>query len=203
MAVEHPGHGGVDLRLIVWMDQLLGPVGRSHKGRGNVPVFGDVVGDVHQRKRRLAPQPIQDGRAVLHDDIGVGQLPGAFLDGLLQQRHFQCRVFGHLPFGGQRARHLADFDGIEGFFQNEQAVAQFKTIGDVFPGIVRISGAQGYLQLGVGAPQPFDGLQPVPARWHAHVDEGHGVGQVVGQCRLDLVQCLQALKRRIEQETLQ
>ncbi|MNY09015.1 hypothetical protein D3C86_1419040 [compost metagenome] len=185
------------------MDQLLGPVGRRHERRGNVPVFGDVVGDVHQRKRRLAPQPIQDGRAVLHDDIGIGQLPGAFLDGLLQQGHFQCRVFGHLPFGGQCARHLADFDGIEGFFQNQQAIAQLQALVDVFPGIVGIGGAKRHLQLGIDLPQPFDGLQPVPARWHAHVDEGHGVGQVVGQRGLDLVQCLEALKRRIEQETLQ
>ncbi|MNW03585.1 hypothetical protein D3C71_1995400 [compost metagenome] len=46
--------------------------------------LGDVVGNVHQRERRLAPQAIEDGGAVLDDDVGVGQLSGTLLDRLFQ-----------------------------------------------------------------------------------------------------------------------
>lgn len=203
MTVQHPGHGGVDLRLVVGMDQFLGPVGRGDQFRRDMTVFGDVVRDIHQRKRRLAAQPIQNGGAVLHDDVGVGQLSGAFFDRLFEQRHLQLCVFGHLPLGRQCAGHLADFDGIEGFFQNQQAIAQFQAFVDVFPGIVGIGGAKRHLQLGIDLPQPFDGFQPVPARRHAHVDEGHRIGHVIGQRRLDLVQGFEALKRRVEHEALQ
>ncbi|MNF74838.1 hypothetical protein D3C84_568810 [compost metagenome] len=197
MAVQHPRHRRVDLRLIVRMNQLPGPVGRGHQFRRDMPVFGDVVRDVHQWKRRFAPQPIENGRAVLHDDVGIGQFPGTLLDRLFEQRHLQRRVFGHLPLGGQRAGHLADFDGIERFLENQQAVAEFQALVDVVPGIVGIGGAERHLQLRIDLPQPFDGFQAVPARRHAHVDEGHRIRQVVGQGRLDLVQCFKALKRRI------
>ena len=203
MAVQHSGHGGVDLQLIFGMYQLPGPIGRGDQFRRDMPVLGDVVRDVHQRKRRLAPQPIQNGRAVLHDDVGIGQFPGALLDRLLEQRHLQLRIFGHLPLGGQRAGHLADFDRIERFLENQQTVAQLQAFVDVFPGIVGVGRAQRHLQLGVDLPQAFDGFQAVPARWHAHVDERHRVGHVVGQGRFDLVQRFEALEGRIEYETLE
>ncbi|MNW66509.1 hypothetical protein D3C74_449860 [compost metagenome] len=79
MPIQHPGHGRIDVRLIVRMNQCLRPVGRTHQVGGDMAVTGDVVGDVHQRKRGFAAQTVKNRRAVLHDHIGVGQLPGAFL----------------------------------------------------------------------------------------------------------------------------
>ena len=43
------------------------------------------------------------------------------------------------------------------------------------PVIVGVGGADHDLQFGIDFPQLLDGLQTIPARRHAHVDEGHGV----------------------------
>ncbi|MNV46561.1 hypothetical protein D3C71_1383980 [compost metagenome] len=152
MAVQHPGHGRIDTGLVFRVDQLLGPVGRTHQIGGDVSVAGDVMGNVHQRKRRFATQPVKDRRAVLHDDIGVGQFPGTLLDRLFQQVHLERGIFGHLPFDRECAGHLAYLDGVEGLFQNQQAVVQRQPLVDVLPGIVGVGGAQRHLQFGIDLP---------------------------------------------------
>ncbi|MNF76085.1 hypothetical protein D3C84_581840 [compost metagenome] len=179
--LQHLPHRRVEHLQVVRVDQLLRPVRRGHQAGGIVAELGDVVRDVHQGKRRLAAQAVEDGRAVAHDDVGVGQLLGSFLDRLLQGAHLHGRVLGHLPLHGERTGQLADLDRVEGLLQDQQAVAQVEALGHFLPGIVGVGGAEGNLQLGVGLPELLDGLDPIPAGRHAHVDERHGVGPPLRQ----------------------
>ena len=71
--VEHPRHCGAHLCLVRRVHQCVGPARRPHQRFRIVAELGDVVRDVDERKRRLAAQAIQNGGAVLHDHIGVGQ----------------------------------------------------------------------------------------------------------------------------------
>ncbi|MNF84152.1 hypothetical protein D3C84_665010 [compost metagenome] len=84
ITIQGAEHGILDFGLVVRVYQCLSPVGRGHQLRRHMAELGDVVGNVHQRERRLAPQAIEDGGAVLDDDVGVGQLSGTLLDRLFQ-----------------------------------------------------------------------------------------------------------------------
>lgn len=142
----------------------------------------DVVRDVDQGKFRLAPQAVEDGRAVLHDDVGIGQFPGSLLDSLFQLVHLERGVFRHLPLHRECAGQLADLDRIEWLLENEQAVACVQAIEDLDPGLVCIGGAYHDLQARIFQPQVFDRLDAVPPGGHAHVDERQGVRLADLQC---------------------
>ena len=130
------------------------------------------------------------------------QLLHAFLDGALQADHLEGRVLGQLPFPGQGAGHLADFQVVEGLFQDQQLVVVLQARFDGLEGIVGIGRAERDLQVGVHLPQLFDGVQAVPARGHAHVDKHHGVGRVGVQGLLDQRQGFLALVGRIQVKRL-
>ncbi|MNM82125.1 hypothetical protein D3C81_941480 [compost metagenome] len=115
------------------------------------------------------------------------------LDGLLKAQQLQRRVLCQLPFPGQGIGHLADFQGIERFFQNQQLVTELQSFGHGFPAVVGIGSAQGNLQVRVGIPQLFNGFQAVPAGRHTHVDESQGIGAAIGQCTFDQFQGFLAL----------
>ncbi len=63
--------------------------------------LGNVVRDINEWERRLATQAVKNYRAVLDDDVGVGELAGTF-GRFLQAADLERRFFGHLPFRGQR-----------------------------------------------------------------------------------------------------
>jgi hypothetical protein len=73
---------------------------------------------------------------------------------------------------------------------------------DRFKGIVGISRTQGNLQVGVDVPQLFNGLQAIPARRHAHVDEHHGIRGVGRQGLVDQGKRLLALVGGVQLEGL-
>ena len=52
---------------------------------------------------------------------------------------------------------------------------------DVVPGEIGVAGADDDLQVGTFVPDVGNGFDAVPAGFHAHVHEGHGVGPVFGQ----------------------
>ncbi|MOA66760.1 hypothetical protein D3C78_1936260 [compost metagenome] len=45
-------------------------------------------------------------------------------------------------------------------------------VEQLIPGIVRVGGADDYLQQRVLFPQVLNGLSAIPSTWHSHVDEG-------------------------------
>ncbi len=95
--------------------------------------------------------------------VGVGYLPRARLHGLFQAVHLRCGAARDLPLRGQRARHLAHLDGIEGLLQDQQAVTHIQPPQNLAPGVVRIGGADHDLQGGVFLPELLDGLHAIPA----------------------------------------
>ncbi|MNI39670.1 hypothetical protein D3C73_938590 [compost metagenome] len=137
---------------------------------------------------------------VLQQVRNLEQLVDPRLDGTLQAEHFQCRVLGQLPFPGQGIGHLANFQGVERLFQNQQLVAKLQPFGHRLPAVVTVGGAQGNLQIWIGTPQLFDGFQSVPARWHSHVGERQGIGLSVCHGLLDHFQGFLTLIGRVELE---
>ncbi len=59
-----------------------------------------------------------------------------------------------------------------GFFQDQQAIVGLQPVEQLIPGIVRVGGADDYLQQRVLFPQVLNGLSAIPSTWHTHVDEG-------------------------------
>jgi hypothetical protein len=47
---------------------------------------------------------------------------------MFQVAHLQRGALGHVPFGQQGVGHLLDFDVVERFFQDQQAVMGVQTL---------------------------------------------------------------------------
>ncbi|MNR00138.1 hypothetical protein D3C85_1159000 [compost metagenome] len=131
----------------------------------------------------------QTGKGVVVQQSGhLQQLLHPLLDGALQIMQLARGVLGQLPLPAQGIGHLADFQTVEGLFQDQQLVAELDVLGQFVPGVVRERRAQGNLQVRVGLPQCLDGFQAIPARGHAHVGECHGVGTALRTCAGDQLQ---------------
>ncbi|MNZ91300.1 hypothetical protein D3C78_1102790 [compost metagenome] len=143
----------------------------------------------------------QLGEHVVLQQVGhLEQFLDALFDGAFQAAHFPRRILGQLPFPGHGAGHLADFQGVEGFLEDQQLIVELDPFGHGFPGVVRERRAQGDLQARVGLPQRLDGLQAVPARRHTHVGEHQRIGLAFGLGALDQFQRLLALVGRVDLE---
>jgi len=97
---------------------------------------------------------------------------------------------------------LLDFDVVEWFFQDQQAVVGVQAKQQVIPGVVRVGGAHHHLQIGGDFPQLFNGLGTVPALGHAHVDEGQGIGPLLRHGAGQQAQAFLAAIRAVQFERL-
>jgi len=57
----------------------------------------------------------------------------------------------------------------------EQTVSLAKFVGDVVPAIVRISGTNDHVQIGINFPDFRGGFHAIPARRHTDIDEGYAI----------------------------
>ena len=108
-----------------------------------------------------------------------------------EMRTLACSVTNH--FLGQGVGQLQHLDVVEGLLEDDEIVVHAEADRHLFPRVIGVSGADDDLQGGIDLPEPFDRLDAVPARRHAHVDKSHGVGLPVFQRLRDLVQRLLAL----------
>src|ERR1700686_2869588 len=97
--------------------------------------LSNVVRDVNEWERRLATKAVKNYRAVLDDDVGVGELPGTFRR-FLQAADFERRFFSHLPFCSQRMSKLVDLDCVERLFEDQQSVPHIQTREYLCPRII-------------------------------------------------------------------
>ena len=97
------------------------------------------------------------------------------------------------PLLGQRACELADLDRVEWLAQEQQLIGRAEARGDVAIRVLGIRGADHDLEVAILAPDRLDGLQPIPAGWHAHVDKCHRVRPVLGERTAHVRQALRAL----------
>src|SRR5262249_22129535 len=70
----------------------------------------------------------------------------------------------------------------------------------LLPAVIGMRGADDDLDMGICGPQSLDGLQAVPTRWHAHVDEGNAVRLPILDRALNQRQRLGALLRGVHPE---
>ncbi len=87
---------------------------------------------------------------------------------------------GEAPLVAQGAGELLNLDGVEGFFEDEQAVAFGEVAGDFPERVVGVGGAKHDLDVGVGGAQAARGLDAVDAGGHADIEEGDGEGPAGG-----------------------
>ncbi len=69
------------------------------------------------------------------------------------------------------------------------------------PVVVCIGGADNDLYVRVDLPQLFDGLEPIPTRWHSHVDESDRVRTALGASRTRELDAIPTLHRGIHIES--
>ena len=99
-------------------------------------------------------------------------------------------VFERLRPGGARTcsschlrvsalAHCRTSMGSKGFFRTSSLSEWPEPLDEIRPVVVRVRRADHDLHVRIDRPQMFDGLEPVPARGHAHVDEGEREGTSV------------------------
>ncbi|KDB50728.1 hypothetical protein X805_37150 [Sphaerotilus natans subsp. natans DSM 6575] len=210
----------VEIRLLVLgaqqaepaPDHLLGRIaGQRREGRIDRQDGGLRIGDddaVHRavehagRQLQLGGDTLSLGQLLAQLQVRLLQLERARAHLGLQRAGVLLDLASGLPLGAQRARELADLDGVEGLLQDQQPVAHVQPREHLLPGVVGIGGADDDLQPRVFLPQPLDGLDAIPARRHAHVDEGHRVGSAGGAGGLHHRQRLAPLQRRVDLEAI-
>jgi hypothetical protein len=110
-----------------------------------------------------------------------------------QLLELQVRAPREMPFLGQGARELTHLRRVERLAEQQQAIAHPELLQDVLPRVVRISRADDALQVWRELPDTLDGLNAVPARRHAHVDECDRKRRLLGEGLLDHTGTLAAL----------
>jgi hypothetical protein len=109
-------------------------------------------------------------------------------------------VVKEVPFFRQGVGKLAHVHNVKGFFEHEQTVGVAEALDDVVPGEIGVAGADDDLQVGAFAPDAGDGFDAIPARFHPHIHEGHGVGPLFGQSFAHALQTLLAVKGGVHLE---
>src|SRR5205807_3915623 len=103
----------------------------------------------------------------------------------------------------QRAGALQDLDRLEGLLDDDELVRVPEPCQQLQPVIVGVGGADDHLYLRVHLPQVFDGLEPVPPRWHAHVDEGDRVRTALRHSRAGAFDSIATLRSEEHTSELQ
>ena len=152
--------------------ELLAVVLGVHHGLVETIVEQDAIGQSGERivRRQVAQLVVRHFEA-----------HGADRDHVLERLQLAAHHLLVVPLARQRARTLQDFDGLERLLQDQEFVRVAQPLEEVGPVIVRVRGADHHLHVRIGLPQVFDGLEPVPTRRHAHVDEGECEGMSVWQ----------------------
>ena len=122
------------------------------------------------------------------------------LDRRLQVLDVRARSPRQRPLGGQRVGALHDLDRVERLLDDQERVALAQPRPQVLPRVVRVGRADDHLQERIGSPDLLDGLDPVPAGRHAHVDERERVGPASAVGGGHPLEGLTSLKRRVELE---
>ncbi len=142
-----------------------------------------AVGARHRLRQPIVEQHAirQSGERIVRGEMpqlagGGLQTPGAHADHLLELEHLIAHQALVVPLARQRGRALQDLDWLGGLAQHQQLVRMIQPLDHFRPVVVGVRGADHDLHVGIDFPQLLDGLQAIPARRHAHVDEGHGVG---------------------------
>src|SRR5215472_5111291 len=125
--------------------------------------------------------------------VGSLEPAGAIGDRALETLDVMLEGAGVLPLAAQGTRRLQDLDRLERLFDDDELVGVPKPFQELEPVVVRVGGTDHHLHLGVDLPELLDGLETVPAGWHAHVDECDRVGPalIAGTARtLDAIAAL-------------
>ena len=159
--------------------------------------LGNAV--IEQQAVRQAGERIVGGEMA---QLPVGRLEafGAVGDDQFEALDVALECAGVLPLAAQRAGALQDLDRLEGLLDDDELVRVPEPRQQLQPVIVGVGGADDHLYVRVHLPQVFDGLEPVPPRWHAHVDEGDRVRTALRHSRAGAFDSIATLKRGIHVE---
>ena len=115
--------------------------------------------------------------------LGLGELLGAAGDAGFESGEEGVVFDADLPLAAKGTRELLHLDGVEGFFEDEEAVAFGEASGDVSQGVVGVGGAEDDLDVGIDLADAAGGFDAVDAGGHADVEEGDGEGAAGGAGR--------------------
>src|SRR5437763_5847713 len=134
--------------------------------------------------------------------LPVGRLEpfGTIGDDQFEALDVALECAGVLPLAAQRTGALQDLDRLEGLLDDDELVRVPEPRQQLQPVIVGVGGADDHLYVRVHLPQVFDGLEPVPPRRHAHVDEGDRVRTALRQRQAGALDSIATLKRGIHVE---
>ena len=156
-----------------------GPARRGDAGDHGGGALDDFVNIIS-----LLPQVLL-GFFVL-GDLELERLVGS-LQGLRALGHEFLQAFEvafglveQIPFFGQGVGQLPHLQHLKGLFEHQEPVGVAEALDDVMPGKIGVGGADDDLQIRAFPPDVINGFNPVPARFHAHVHERHGVGPPFG-----------------------
>ena len=160
-------------------------------GQQRIEIVGDATGE------------LADGFHFAGFDellLALAQFPGAFGDEDLKAFHFYAGFAAEAPFLGEGVGKLKDFDGIEGFLEDEHPVAASEPGDDFVERVIGIGRADDDLKVGILFPNPVNGFDPIPTGRHPEVHEGHRVRASFRTGSTDLLEAFLALECRVDFE---
>ena len=127
--------------------------------------------------------------------LGHLELARALADLLLELVEAHLRLLGQAPLLRQRVGQLTHLGAVEGLLEDQELLGAAQAPDDLLPGVVAEGRADHHLHVRVHLPDVLDRLEPVPARGHAHVDEGHADRLAGGLGAANLLHAVAALAR--------
>jgi hypothetical protein len=159
------------------------------------------------RQAVVQQDPVRQSReGIMHREmaqlpVGRFQPVGPIGDVRLEATHLLLDPAIVLPLAAQCRGTLQHFDRLGGLAQHQQSVRVAEPPHHLGPVVVGVCGTDHHLHVRVHRPKLLDGLQPVPPRWHAHVDERQCIGTAVGDRAGGHRDAFLALIRGIDLET--
>ena len=133
--------------------------------------------------------------------VGGFQPLGAGLHDMLQVLDLAAQGPLIVPLACQRVGALQHLDRLERLLDHQQLVGMIQTRYHLRPVVVRVRRADDHLHVRVDLPQALNGLQAVPTRRHAHIDERHRVGLILLERLLHACHTLLTLQGRVDLES--
>ena len=133
--------------------------------------------------------------------VGGFQSLGAGLHDMLQVLDLAAQGPLVVPLACQRVGALQYLDRLERLLDHQQLVGMIEARYHLRPVVVRVRRADDHLHVRVDLPQALNGLEAVPARRHAHIDERHRVRLLLLERLLHARHTFLTLQGRVDLES--